>query len=765
MGWRDAPIVADNVAANQTAKWASAPEYKTSDDVYAAEAKKQEQENREAGVLTRFGRGVKAQTGRFALGALELANNVTGDALIDPEVLAYAQQGADNIDKGTGVAGFVGNVAGDPLTWALGGVGGAGIKGAKTTGQAISAGSKAGAITGGISGAVQGTGDANSTVVDNLKNAAIGTTVGAGTGAAIPAAASTVKAVAKGVKGGAQRIAAGMGSEAAADAVAYRNLANVLNEQGFAAGEIAATVDAFKAQGINGATLGQMLQSPDLLLREKNLLQAGGKAGKYMADQYGDQPEKVASALVNKAKELYQPEQTGQLYKYADEFANQGEVKQIPNTIQSIREALVEDADYIPATTSKRIAKYIERAEKEGTFEAYDKLKQNLADEYTDKALSELSADEKATNRIVDGYRKMLSQSLDEVGGDTYQAAKSSSRRDMAARDVIGAFDTTNVGSIKTALNKFFGSPEKKREFLDKLPDDATRREFSDLIDNIQKVAQRPGGSDTASNQATQAAMAGETGFGFTPGITGAGSIMERLANPVSKNVRQSTAKAVFNPNIDKLKDAMVKQQFKPSAVSRTIPAIGVGAGRASEMGDERNDTPAPVNLKDMPLPPRSEAPTSALDQRMAMAESSGNPNADNPNSSASGLYQFTDPTWNSMVNKYGRKYGITKADKNDPQAQNIMLQHLKADNARQLQAKGLPVNDETLYFAHFMGAPAATKAMNMLGKKANAARTFPSAAKANPTIFYQTDNRGKPIYSKPRTIDQVYELITSKVA
>lgn len=783
MGWRDAPIVAGNTAANQTAKWATAPEYKSTDAIYAEEAKQQEEANREMPWYEQFGQGAKAQMARFALGATELAGNLTGHDFVDPEVLAYAQQGADAMDKGTGVAGFVGNVAGDPLTLLLGGYGGAAIQGAKTTGQAALAAGKAGAVTGAISGLTQGTGEADSTIIDNLNNAAIGGGLGAGMGATVPVATAGVKAVGKGLKGGAQRVFAGLGSETAADAVAYRNLAKVLNEQGFAPGEIKATVDAFKSQGIDGATLGQMLQSPDLLLREKNLLQSGGKAGRYMAEQYADQPKKVASAFVRKAKEIYQPERTTQLYKYADEFANTPTVKggmidgnvvgmgqsgtdQIPHTLNSIREELVEDADYIPSTTVKRIGKYIERAEKEGTFEAYDKLKQDLASEYTDKALNELSPDEKATNRIVDGYRKMLSASLDEVGGDPYQFAKSSARGDMAARDMIESFNTTNKQRIITALDKFFGSPEKEKELLDKLSDEATKKEFSELIENMYKVARRPGGSDTASNQATQAAMAGETGFGFTPDIVGTGNIFEQLANPISKNVRQSTAKAVFNPDTERLGNEILKQQFKGSAVNRAVPALGVQTGRASEAGDEGNNSPAPVRLQDVPKPQSwRDAPKTGIDEKMAMAESSGDPNAQNPNSTASGLYQFTDPTWNSLVNKHGRKYGITKADKNNPQAQNIMLQYLKEDNARQLKAKGLPVNEKTIYFTHFMGGPAGTKAMTMLGKRANAARSFPSAAKSNPTIFYQTDKRGKPIYSKPRTVDEVYQLVTSKVA
>jgi hypothetical protein len=158
------------------------------------------------------------------------------------------------------------------------------------------------------------------------------------------------------------------------------------------------------------------------------------------------------------------------------------------------------------------------------------------------------------------------------------------------------------------------------------------------------------------------------------------------------------------------------------------------------------------------PQPPQQQqfAPQSSLQERIKNAESSGNPNAKNPRTSASGLYQFTDGTWRSVVDKFGRRSGIKYSDKNSPQAQEQMMAALLQDNARILQNKGIEANDANLYFAHFMGAPAASKAISMLGKNAIAARSFPEAAKKNPEVFF--DGR------RPRTVDEVYQIITSKV-
>lgn len=150
------------------------------------------------------------------------------------------------------------------------------------------------------------------------------------------------------------------------------------------------------------------------------------------------------------------------------------------------------------------------------------------------------------------------------------------------------------------------------------------------------------------------------------------------------------------------------------------------------------------------------QQPQASLQERIGTAESNGDMAAKNPLSSASGKYQFTDATWKSAVDKWGRRNGIKYSDKTNPQAQEYLMAQLTQDNARILQNKGIEPTDGNIYFAHFMGAPAASKAIQMLGKNAIAARSFPDAAKANPTIFF---NNGKP-----RTIDEVYELITNKV-
>lgn len=145
--------------------------------------------------------------------------------------------------------------------------------------------------------------------------------------------------------------------------------------------------------------------------------------------------------------------------------------------------------------------------------------------------------------------------------------------------------------------------------------------------------------------------------------------------------------------------------------------------------------------------------------QAIKQAESAGNPNAKNPNSTASGPYQFVNKTWQDMVSKYGKQTGITLADKANPQAQEIMANYLLNDNAKALQASlGRQPTTGELYMAHVLGADGAKDLISAYGTGRPANTLFPaSVIKANRNIFMQG--------TRPRTVEEVYKLIESKVA
>lgn len=149
-----------------------------------------------------------------------------------------------------------------------------------------------------------------------------------------------------------------------------------------------------------------------------------------------------------------------------------------------------------------------------------------------------------------------------------------------------------------------------------------------------------------------------------------------------------------------------------------------------------------------------------SLLDRIAQAESGGNPDAKARTSSASGLFQITDGTWRSLVNKYGKQEGIKIAQKNDPRAQRIMTQRLLDENTDILSRslKRVPTDGE-LYIAHFAGPATASRLIKNKDRDITARSLVPKAVyNANKSVFRKRNG-------KQRTASEVYDFLTNKVA
>ena len=125
-----------------------------------------------------------------------------------------------------------------------------------------------------------------------------------------------------------------------------------------------------------------------------------------------------------------------------------------------------------------------------------------------------------------------------------------------------------------------------------------------------------------------------------------------------------------------------------------------------------------------------------------AKLESSLNPAAKAPTSSASGLFQITNGTWKDLVLKHGDKYGIDlSSDKNNPLYNSLMAAELAKDNLQRLSGyREAGIDDDTaLYMAHFLGVGGANKLFNMLNRNPDAnirSVVSPSVYRANYSIM-----------------------------
>lgn len=124
----------------------------------------------------------------------------------------------------------------------------------------------------------------------------------------------------------------------------------------------------------------------------------------------------------------------------------------------------------------------------------------------------------------------------------------------------------------------------------------------------------------------------------------------------------------------------------------------------------------------------------------------------------ASGLYQFTDGTWNGLNQKFGKNYSLD--DKLDPKKATEMMKLLSNDNQLLLEKSlGRSITDSELYTAHFMGMP---QGKELLKADANlmANELFPDAAASNKAVFYKDKGRGAA-----KTVGELRGDIASKYA
>lgn len=131
-----------------------------------------------------------------------------------------------------------------------------------------------------------------------------------------------------------------------------------------------------------------------------------------------------------------------------------------------------------------------------------------------------------------------------------------------------------------------------------------------------------------------------------------------------------------------------------------------------------------------------------AFTNRVVKAESGGNPNAKNPNSSATGTGQFIESTWLNLFRKYYPEQAanlsrdaILDLRKNADYSY-ALIQAYARENAKVLSAAGVHVDEAALQLAHFLGAGDAAKVLNAASGTPLAGLISAKSIAANPTIL-----------------------------
>ena len=99
------------------------------------------------------------------------------------------------------------------------------------------------------------------------------------------------------------------------------------------------------------------------------------------------------------------------------------------------------------------------------------------------------------------------------------------------------------------------------------------------------------------------------------------------------------------------------------------------------------------------PIYSEESTPAGAYYKKLANVESGGNYNASNK-SGAYGKYQFMPSTEKAVA----AKLNMTIEQARTPKGQEAMIRQFTNDNIKGLRRNGIPVNDETLWWAHNQG-------------------------------------------------------------
>ena len=181
-----------------------------------------------------------------------------------------------------------------------------------------------------------------------------------------------------------------------------------------------------------------------------------------------------------------------------------------------------------------------------------------------------------------------------------------------------------------------------------------------------------------------------------------------------------------------------------------SVPEKAVQAPQEPQM--PANMIPSDYNVRPLDLPPESPmvqpqaavptpaTPNSYLDA-MTQAESSGRADAKNPNSSATGLHQFTAPTWLAVAKKYEPDLANSMSEeellalRTDPATSTRMANHLTNENKRILERKDIATTNDNLYLLHFGGPSSGVKAITAADDTKAEDIFTPGQLKANPFL------------------------------
>lgn len=197
-----------------------------------------------------------------------------------------------------------------------------------------------------------------------------------------------------------------------------------------------------------------------------------------------------------------------------------------------------------------------------------------------------------------------------------------------------------------------------------------------------------------------------------------------RAANNITIEMREESAKLNASLSEIRAKGTAVDQNNSAYNLLKNIaPSIGflqkvapsVLGNPEEQIRDQASDafTPSRLTVEDIQVkttrPVNAKVELDGYLKKLGIAESSGGTAYKNPESSASGLFQFIDSTWLEQYDKVYPNNTLSQSQKlalrKDEKVQIAVVKNFTAENAQVLKKARVPLTYANLYGAHFLGA------------------------------------------------------------
>ena len=185
-------------------------------------------------------------------------------------------------------------------------------------------------------------------------------------------------------------------------------------------------------------------------------------------------------------------------------------------------------------------------------------------------------------------------------------------------------------------------------------------------------------------------------------------NFIKNLDQFIADNDESFTEEEIFAAMVKQAEGKELTDQEKRALEYQEDPNKKDTLGQAVDQMKEVRNALAPL--------PKGEVLTDGAYEIIKYAESGGRWNAGAGTSSAFGLYQFTEGTWKRVMNTpEGRAAGLTmngRLSRRSSQQEKAM-RILTKYNVAQMRRDGVPINIETVYFAHHFSPQYASEVYN----------------------------------------------------